>query len=230
VDVSKNLLLAALSPGDLAALRPFLRLVSLNQRQVLFEAGGEVNTVYFPVGAVVSLVVGLSDGNSVEGAAVGRDGVVGAACALDGKTAFLRGIVQMAGEAFTCPASAVKAAALQSVSLLETLVRHEQIMFAESQQSTACMAAHHAEARLARWLLRARDLSGNEGTLALTQEFLAEMLGVQRTSVTLAAGTLQRAGLIHYARGKVDILNVEALRDTACECYETISAHHQELL
>jgi CRP-like cAMP-binding protein len=123
----------------------------------------------------------------------------------------------------------LKGAALQSHTLLSILIRHEQTVYAQAQQSTACMAAHDVEARLCRWLLRARDLSGSD-TLQFTQEFLAEMLGVRRTSVTLVAHTLQQAGMIKYARGKIQILNVEGLQETACECYATVNAHYKALL
>jgi CRP-like cAMP-binding protein len=108
-------------------------------------------------------------------------------------------------------------------------MRHEQTLFAQAQQSTACMANHQVEARLCRWLLRARDLCGNDH-LPFTQEFLAEMLGVRRTSVTTVAHTLQQAGMIKYRRGRIEILNVEGLRDSACECYKTVKEQHDQLL
>jgi CRP-like cAMP-binding protein len=165
----------------------------------------------------------------IEAAMVGRDGVVGASSALDGKIALSRAIVQLAGAGFTCDVDALKGAALQSVSLLSKLIRHEQTVYAQAQQSTACMATHDVEARLCRWMLRARDLADSD-TLEFTQEFLAQMLGVQRTSVTSVAHTLQRAGMIKYSRGRIQILDLEALRDTTCECYETVNSHYQALL
>jgi CRP-like cAMP-binding protein len=109
------------------------------------------------------------------------------------------------------------------------VMRHEQTLFGQALQSTACMANHEVEARLCRWLLRARDLSGNDH-LPFTQEFLAEMLGVQRTSVTTVARTLQEAGIIKYVRGKIQILDVEGLGDSACECYETVKEQYRDLL
>jgi CRP-like cAMP-binding protein len=112
-----------------------------------------------------------------------------------------------------CEVGTLKGAALQSHSLLSKLIRHEQTLYAQAQQSTACMAAHDVESRLCRWLLRARDLAGSDN-LMFTQEFLAEMLGVRRTSITVVAHTLQQAGMIKYARGRIQILNVEGLRDT----------------
>jgi CRP-like cAMP-binding protein len=113
--------------------------------------------------------------------------------------------------------------------LRTTLLRHEQVLFAQAQQSAACNAGHHVEARLSRWLLRARDLSGAE-TMDFTHEFLAEMLGVQRSSVSPVAIALQRAGLIRYSRGRIEILDVEGLRAMSCECYSTVKAHYDRLL
>ena len=178
---------------------------------------------------MVSLVVGLSTGEMIEGAMVGKDGVVGAAAALDSKIALTQGIVQLPGDAFFCDAATFKGIAMQSERLLSLLFRHEQAVYAQAQQSTACMATHDVQARLCRWLLRARDLSGSD-TLNFTQEFLAEMLGVRRTSVTVDAHTLQHAGLIKYSRGKIQIVNVDGLREGACECYETVRSQYTKLL
>ncbi|MGZ7073236.1 MAG: Crp/Fnr family transcriptional regulator [Candidatus Angelobacter sp.] len=171
----------------------------------------------------------LASGEMTESAMVGRDGAVGMASALDGKIAMCRAIVQLSGDAMVCDPAAFRGAALQSESLISTVMRHEQALFAQAQQSTACMANHEVEARLCRWLLRARDLSKNDH-LPFTQEFLAEMLGVQRTSVTTVARTLQEAGMIRYVRGKIEILDVEGLREGACECYETIKQQYGQLL
>jgi CRP-like cAMP-binding protein len=226
---SANLLLASLSASDAAAIQPYLKPLYLKHQVVLFEAGSPVKAVYFPTSAIISLVVGLSTGEMVEAAMVGRDGVVGASAALDGKISLSRAIVQIAGDSLFCEVDVLRGAALQSQTLLSKLVRHEQTVYAQAQQSTACMAAHDVEARLSRWLLRARDLSGSD-TLLFTQEFLAEMLGVRRTSVTTVAHTLQRAGMIKYARGKIQILDVDALEETACECYETVNSYYQALL
>jgi CRP-like cAMP-binding protein len=224
-----NAILGSLGPGDVAALQPFLRKVHLEQKQILFEPGELVENVYFPIDAVVSLVVTLSDGDVTEAAMVGNDGVVGASSALDGKIAFSRAIVQLPGQAAICDAGRFKNAVLQSHSLISTIIRHEQAVFGQAQQSTACMANHNVEARLSRWMLRARDLSRSDD-LPFTQEFLAEMLGVQRTSVATTAHTLQQAGLIKYSRGKIQIVNVDGLRECACECYETVKDQYRKLL
>jgi CRP-like cAMP-binding protein len=223
------LILLSLSPSDAAALRPHLKAIHLESRKVLFNSGDIIDSVYFPTGSVVSLVVGLSTGEMVEGAMVGKDGVVGVAAALDSKVAQTQAIVQLAGDAFVCDAAVFKATATQSEKLLSLLFRHEQALYAQAQQSTACMASHDVQSRLCRWLMRARDLSGSD-TLNFTQEFLAEMLGVRRTSVTVDAHTLQNAGLIKYARGKIQIIDVQGLHDGACECYETVRSQYANLL
>jgi CRP-like cAMP-binding protein len=218
--LQSNAILASLSAGDVAALRPHLRATHLTQKTVLYEVGDRIKAVYFPISAVISLVVTLATGEMTEAAMVGKDGAIGIASALDGKVALSRAIVQLNGDAMVCDPAAFKAAALQSEKLISKIMRHEQTLFAQAQQSTACMANHEVEARLSRWLLRARDLSGSD-QLPFTQEFLAEMLGVRRTSVTTVAHTLQEAGMIKYTRGKIEILNIDGLRDSACECYET---------
>ena len=224
-----NAILSSMSAGDSAALRPHLRAVHLDQKHVLYEVGDTISSVYFPLSAVISLVVTLSTGETTEAAMVGKDGCVGAASALDGKIALSRAIVQLAGEAMTCDVRFFRGAVLQSQTLISRVMRHEQTLFAQAQQSTACMANHAVEARLCRWLLRARDLSGSD-ELPFTQEFLAEMLGVRRTSVTTVAHTLQVAGMIKYTRGKIHMTNIEGLREAACECYETVKEQHQQLL
>ena len=201
----------------------------LPQKTVLFEAGAPIKSVYFPITAVISLVIGLEAGGMTESAMVGRDGAVGIASALDGKIALSRGIVQLGGDALVCDPGTFKGVAMQSERLISLVMRHEQTLFAQAQQSTACMANHDIEARLSRWMLRARDLSGSDD-LPFTQEFLAEMLGVRRTSVTTVARTLQEAGIVKYRRGQIEIVDVEGLRESACECYETVKGHYQQLL
>jgi CRP-like cAMP-binding protein len=137
--------------------------------------------------------------------------------------------VQLAGDAVMCELDVLKSAALQSPRLLALLIRHEQTVYAQAQQSAACFATHQVQARLCRWLLRARDLSESD-TLSFTQEYLAEMLGVRRTSVTLVAHTLQTAGFIKYTRGKIQIIDAEGLAESACECYETVKRHYEKLI
>ena len=225
----KNILLNLLSPSDLKTLEPHLKPARFEQHNVLFDADETINHVYFPTSAVVSLVVTLSTGETIEAAMVGRDGVLGGLAALDGKMTLSRGVVQLAGEAVVCDPQVLRSVALKSPQLLSLLIRHEQTVYAQAQQSAACFATHHVQARLCRWLLRARDLSGSD-TLSFTQEYLAEMLGVRRTSVTVVAHTLQSAGFIKYARGKIQVLNEEGLQEGACECYETVKRQYRQLI
>lgn len=225
----KNLLLNLLSPSDQKHLEPHLKKAHFDQHHVLFESEDPVHNVYFPTSAVVSLVVTLSTGETIEVAMVGRDGAVGASAALDGRVSLSRAIVQLGGEMIACEIEAIRSAAMNSPRLLSLLIRHEQTVYAQAQQSAACFATHQVSARLSRWLLRARDLSGSD-TLPFTQEYLAEMLGVRRTSVTVVAHTLQAAGFIRYARGRIQIVNAQGLEDSACECYETVKYHYAKLI
>jgi CRP-like cAMP-binding protein len=227
--VVKNLLLNRLSEPEFKLLEPFLKPAHFRQHDVLFEADQKIRQAYFPTDAVISLVVTLSTGEMVEAAMVGRDGVVGALAALDGKISLSRGVVQLAGNAVVCDPEALKSVAMRSPQVLSLLIRHEQTVYSQAQQSAACFATHHVQSRLCRWLLRARDLSGSD-TLSFTQEYLAEMLGVRRTSVTVVAHTLQSAGFIKYARGRIQILDVDALQESACECYETIKRQYRQLI
>ncbi|TYL96171.1 Crp/Fnr family transcriptional regulator, partial [Bradyrhizobium rifense] len=167
-----NAILASLPEGDKAALKPHLKATHLQQKTVLFETGDMITAVYFPTSAVVSLVSTLTTGEMTEAAMVGRDGAVGIASALDGKVAMCRAIVQLGGDAMVCDPSAFRSAAMQSEKLISKIMRHEQTLFAQAQQSTACMANHEVDARLCRWLLRARDLAGAD-QLPFTQEFLS---------------------------------------------------------
>jgi CRP-like cAMP-binding protein len=224
-----NRLLASLPAADLELLLPHLKPFEMVQGDLLFDGGDPVNWVYFPHGGVVSLVVGLGDGQMIEAAMVGRDGVVGGSAALDGKVALNRGIVQIEGIASILDVDILRRTAEQSARFCTTLIRHEQALFAQAQQSAACNASHTVEARLSRWLLRSRELAGNN-TLGLTQEFVAQMLGVRRTSVSLVANTLQSAGLIRYSRGRIQITNLDGLRAASYECYGRVKAHYDRLL
>lgn len=226
---SSNLLLASLSPSDKQLLEPHLKPHALKSGDVLFDVGQEIDAVYFPFNAIISLVVTLSGGEAIEAAMVGRDGVVGAAAALNGKISLNRAITQIPGTGVSCSVDVLKPLSLKSPSLLSLLMRNEQTLYAQAQQSAACNALHPLEARLARWMLRAQDLSARDN-LPFTQEFLAEMLGVRRTSVSLVAHTLQQSGLISYKRGNIRILDRDGLHECACECYDTVKSTYKALL
>ena len=226
---SSNLLLTTLAPAELSALQPHLKFVELPQETVLYEIGDRVDRVYFPHSGIVSLVVSLASGEMVESAMIGRESLVGAAAALNGRMAMTKAIVQIAGAASVLESDSLRALAAQDIAFRTKLIEHEELILAQAQQAAACNAVHTVEARLARWLLRCRDLTGSND-LPLTQEFLAEMLAVRRTSVSLVANTLQKAGFLRYRRGHIRILDIEGLRETACECYQTIKAHSDRLL
>jgi CRP-like cAMP-binding protein len=226
---SPNRLLASLPPADFELLRPHLKTIELIHEKVLFDDGEPVNFAYFPHSGVISLVVPLASGDMIEAAMVGRDSIVGGLTTLDGTVALNRGIVQIPGAASVLPVQQIRKFVEDSVAFRTTLIRHLQVLFVQAQQSAACNASHTADARLARWLLRAHDLSGSD-LLPLTQEFLGQMLGLRRTSVTLVARTLQQAGLIRYSRGRIQIADLQGLNDAACECYSTVKAHYDGLL
>jgi len=225
----ENLLLASLPQENMAALAPHLRVVQLPHETVLFEAGDTIKAVYFPHSGIVSIVVDLSSGEMIETAMIGRDSLVGGSAAADDDIALNRAVVQVAGVASVLDVGIFRDVVQQSRAFRASVARHRQFVLAQAQQSAACYAAHTLEARLSRWLLRCHDLVGGDD-IALTQEFLAEMLGVRRTSVTLVAGTLQQAGIIHYRRGHIRVINLDGLRESACECYETVKAHGERLL
>jgi CRP-like cAMP-binding protein len=226
---SPNGLLSSLLPADFELLRPHLRPVELVHEAVLFEAGDTIDRVYLPHSGIISLVVALAGGEAIEAAMIGRDSMLGGSSALDGMISLNKAIVQLPGTGVTLDVARFREMADKSTDFRTILIRHEQVLFAQAQQSAACNASHTVEARLSRWLLRARDLSGS-GTLLLTQEFLAQMLGVQRSSVSPVAHTLQQAGLIRYSRGRIKIINLEGLEDASCECYGTVKAHYDRLL
>jgi CRP-like cAMP-binding protein len=227
---SSNLLLASLPPENMAALVPHLRVVQLPQETVLFEAGDTIKAIYLPHTGIVSIVVDLASGEMIETAMIGRDSLVGGSAAVaDDDIALNRAVVQVAAVASVVDVGAFRGLAQQSHTFHATLARHRQFILAQAQQSAACHAAHTLEARLSRWLLRCHDLLGSDD-IPLTQEFLAAMLGVRRTSVTVVANTLQQAGFIRYRRGHIRVIDLEGLRESACECYETVRGQGQRLL
>lgn len=226
---SPNRLLSSLGTEIYEALQPNLSLIEYRRGDILAETGQPIDRAHFPHCGIISLVVQLSSGDMIESAMVGRDGVVHASSALDGKVALNKAVVQLAGHGSAIAVKHLVEAVDAFRELRARLLRHEQVLFAQAQQSVACNVSHVVEARLCRWLLRCRDLAGTND-LTVTQEFLAQMLGVGRSSLSITAHTLQNAGLIHYKRGRVHIADVEGLREGACECYETVRQHYEQLL
>src|SRR3989441_2262399 len=215
----QNLLLAALPKVDRERLVPTLEIVPLKLKDLLHKAGEPIQYVYFPGGGFCSMVTVLEDGGMVEVATVGREGMVGVTALLDGGSPTAASLVQ--GETDICyrmAADAYRREMDRRGPFYELLSRYAQALVGFIMQSTACNAVHSVEQRLARWLLMAQDRMGTE-EFPLTQEFVAMMLGATRPTVTVVAGTLQRAGLITYHRGRVTILDREKLESASCECY-----------
>jgi DNA-binding MarR family transcriptional regulator len=222
-------LLASVPQNIFAAMEPHLKPLTLAFGDVVAETDKPVRDVIFPFSGVVSLVVDMQEGDMIETAMVGRDGVANGTSALDGKVSLHKGMVQVAGETATISPDALRTLAREFEPLQAILIRNEQVVLAQAQQSAGCNASHSVEARMCRWLLRIRDLTGSDDVM-LTQQFLAQMLGVRRSSVTLVASTLQKAGFIRYSRGNIRLLDVEQLQQGACECYETVKGHYERLL
>ena len=224
-----NLLLRRASPQLFKALRAILSDVRYGRGTVLAEMGVPVERVFFPYSGAVSLLIEMSGGATIETAAIGRDGAVNAAAALDHKHAMSKAIVIIPATGAAARVDLLKGLAEKSPELRQLLVRHLQVLFGEVQQAGACNAIDVIEARLCRWLLRIRDLVESD-ELPITQDMVAQMLGVRRPSVSLVAATLQKAGLIRYRRGHIELIDIEGLKNSSCECYETVRQHYGQLL
>ena len=218
---SRNGLLAALEPFDLALLHAHMRQLSLTAGEILQEQEAPIEQIYFPLSGLISLVAVMEAGEGIEAATVGRRGAIGAFAGLGHWYAFTRAVVQIPGTAMVISASNFQAAVSRSERIRDLILRHKEGLLAQVQQTAACNALHQVEARLARWLLQAIDCV-DDSQLPLTHDHLAEMLGVRRTTVTVIAGKLQDACLIRYHRGRIDVLDRVGLEKMACECYRTI--------
>jgi CRP-like cAMP-binding protein len=220
--LQNNRLLAAMPPAALQLFSSELKEKSFNQGVLLQEAGEPIEHVYFPQSGMISLLVVTMDGGAIEAATIGREGAVGIHAGLGRRIAFTRAVAQISARCFYVPSERFRQAAEKSDIIGDIIARYTELLWAESQQITACNAKHSAEERLCRWLLQTRDRIGSD-TVPLTQEFLSEMLGVRRTTVTLVARTLQASGLIKYRRGLIHIEDTERLKQIACECYGVIN-------
>src|SRR5258708_21446535 len=226
---SCNQLLLALSKFDRKLLQPYLRKTLVQQGLILYEQDHQIQYCYFPTEGMVSLVAVLEDGSSIELAAIGREGVVGASLAHGTGQAAMRAIVQVAGKGWRIEVGKFHSALLQSASLRAVISHHNEALLAQLVRTVACNARHPAEARLCKWLLMVRDRIDSD-VIQLTQEFLGQMLGVQRTTVTLVARSLQSIGLIRYRRGYIEILDRDGVEEAACECYEMNRRFFSQLL
>ena len=224
-----NHLLAQIPEAEYERLAPYLRTIDLALGEVLYEPAEPVSTVYFPNQAMISLVQIMENGATVEAGIVGNDGMVGYSTYLGGKQDSSRAIVQISGSAISLDARVLKAEFDRGGGLQKLLLRYTQALLAQISQTAACNRFHPAEERLARWLLQSQDFACSS-SLDLTQDFLSNMLGIRRASVTVAAGALQKAGLIEYSRGHIEILKREGLEAAACECYGVVRAEYNRLL
>jgi CRP-like cAMP-binding protein len=223
-----NRFLASLPLHDYLLLAPHLRTVTLEQGTVLHDAGEPIEHVYFPYSGMISVVTIMRNGGTVETASFGRDGVIGATAGLGAGRTIGRAIVQLGGTTSRLSSSQFRAAARESEAIRELALRYNDLVITQIQQSVACIALHRVEARLCRWLLQARDCVDGE-SIPLTQEFLAQVLGVRRTSVTLVARLLQSAEMIRYRRGHIQVVDRAKLEETACECYGTLKEHTDDV-
>src|SRR4030095_16382561 len=227
--VAHNDLLEMMPPDVRARVMPLLKSVSLNLGEVLYESGVVQHHVYFPTDSIVSLLYVLENGQSAEIAVVGFEGMVGVSLLMGGGSTPNRAVVQSAGHAFRLAAGHLKQLIENGGPLLHLLLRYTQSLITQMSQTAVCNRHHSLEQQLCRWLLLSLDrLPGNE--LVMTQELIANMLGVRREGVTEAAGKLQRLGLIKYARGRITVLDRPGLEQNVCECYEVVKRETDRLL
>jgi len=225
----RSRLLDALPAGDLARLEPHLELIPMGLGDVLYEPGVRLRHVYFPTTSIVSLLYVMEDGASAEIAVVGNEGILGISLFMGGETTPSRAVVQSAGYGFRLKAQLLKDEFGRFGPMMHLLLRYTQALITQMSQTAVCNRHHSVDQQLCRWLLLSLDrLSSNE--LAMTQELIANMLGVRREGVTEAAGKLQDAGLIRYQRGKITVLDRPGVEARTCECYQVVKAEFDRLL
>ena len=226
---TQNHLLAALTESDRARLFPQLELVPMPLGKVLYESGSELDHVYFPTNCIVSLLYVMTDGSSAEIAVVGNEGLVGVALFMGGETTPSRAVVQSAGVAYRLEGTRMKQEFNRAGQMQHLLLRYTQALLTQMAQTAVCNRHHSVDQQLCRWLLLSLDrLPSNE--LTMTQELIANMLGVRREGVTEAAGHLQGAGLIRYSRGRITVLDRDKLEQRVCECYAVVKKESDRLL
>jgi CRP-like cAMP-binding protein len=227
--LSPNKLLAALPPDIYGRLQPHLEAVPFKLGASVYEAGGKQAYVYFPTDSIVSLLYVMKDGASAEIAVVGNEGLVGISLFMGGETTPSRAVVQSAGHAYRLRSKLLKQEFEFGGPLQHLLLRYTQALITQMAQTAVCNRHHSIEQQLCRWLLLSADrLPSNE--LTMTQELIANMLGVRREGVTEAAGKLQETGLIHYSRGRITILDRPKLEKRVCECYMVVKKEFDRLL
>jgi CRP-like cAMP-binding protein len=224
-----NRLLAALPSEEFKRLLPSLEVVSLARGDMMIEPDQPIRFVWFPHFGVVSVVTPLEDGTEVEAATIGREGVVGCELLTGGDSGISRTFVQVSGEASRIEFAQMRRRQRESRPLADLLDRYARALFKQVMQSVACNGQHSVEERCCRWLLMAHDRAGSD-SFDLTQEFLSDMLGVRRASVTVVARTLQTAGLIRYSRGTITVVDRQGLEEGSCECYRAVRDTYERLL
>jgi CRP-like cAMP-binding protein len=223
-----NIILRSTSDNDYSSLRPHLEYVNLPNHLVLHEAGGKLEFAYFPNRGLISLVVVMKDGKTAEAGIVGNEGFTGTPAAVGLSRSPLRAVVQITGDGFRIDVGALQNTLGSAPQLQLMLNRYAAVRGMQVAQTAACNRLHDIEQRLARWLLMTQDRV-DSGSLPITHDFLATMLGTDRPTVSLAAGAFQRKGLIEYTRGAVKIVNRKKLEDSACECYRVIQQYDGEI-
>jgi CRP-like cAMP-binding protein len=228
-DPRQNHLLSAPPAEERARLFPHLELVSMPLGDAVCEPGVPMRHVYFPTTSIVSLLYVMEDGASAEIAVVGNEGIVGVSLFMGGETTTSRAVVQSAGHAYRLTGQLLKDAFFLAGPMQRVLLRYTQALLTQMSQTAVCNRHHSVDQQLCRWLLLSLDrLSSNE--LTMTQELIANMLGVRREGVTEAAGELQRAGLIRYSRGRITVTDRPGLEARVCECYQVVKTEFDRLL
>jgi CRP-like cAMP-binding protein len=225
----QNYLLAAMPAAEFQRLSPHLELVDLSLGEALYEPGGRLDHVYFPTTSIISLLYVLENGASAEIAVVGNEGILGISLFMGGETTPSRAVVQSAGLGYRLRAPLLKEEFNRAGPVLRLLLRYTQALITQMTQTAVCNRHHSIEQQLCRWLLLSLDRLSSS-SLTMTQELIANMLGVRREGVTVAARNLQRAGLIRYSRGRIDVLDRPGLEKTVCECYAVVKTEFERLL
>ena len=225
----QNHLLAALPAAEFERLAPHLELIAMPLGEALYESGGRLQHVYFPTTSIVSLLYVMQDGASAEIAVVGNEGILGISLFMGGETTPSRAIVQSAGHGYRLKAHLLKNEFHRAGPVMYLLLRYTQALMTQMAQTAVCNRHHSVEQQLCRWLLLSLDRLPTQ-ELTMTQELIANMLGVRREGVTEAAGNLQRTGLIRYSRGRIAVLDREGLEQQVCECYAVVKNEFDRLL
>jgi len=224
----QNHILEALPPADRERVFPHLKRVEMPLGMVLYESGDTLRHIYFPTDSIISLLYVLKDGASAEISVVGNDGAIGVALFMGGETTTNRAIVQSAGYAYRLSGKRLKAEFERHGEMLHVLLRYTQALITQMAQTAVCNRHHSVDQQLCRWLLLSLDrLPSNK--LTMTQELIANMLGVRREGVTEAAGKLQKLGVIQYSRGQIEVLDRPGLAQLSCECYAVVKKETDRL-